>query len=144
MSKGICGLHGLSTKKSTMTKVNVRQHVNFMSNLIQLKLWPIRHGLLHMAAHSMRSHDSDTWVCLISSCQRCYTTRVEVVGGNTLKQSVQVKVAVCIDNPISKPAKLLDEFMQLIFLHQACLLSMSCWLIKIYGAKCKQSPTHVL
>ncbi len=58
MSEGICGLHGLSTKKSTMTKVKARQHVNFMSNLIYPdKLWPIRHGLLHMAAHSMRSHD---------------------------------------------------------------------------------------
>ncbi len=38
MSKGFCGLHGLSTKKSTMTKVKARQHVNFMSNLIQHKL----------------------------------------------------------------------------------------------------------
>ncbi len=34
MSKGFCGFDGLSTKKSTMTKVNARQHVNFMSNLI--------------------------------------------------------------------------------------------------------------
>ncbi len=38
MSKGFCGLHGLLTKKSTMTKVKARQHVNFMSNLIQHKL----------------------------------------------------------------------------------------------------------
>ncbi len=38
MSKGFCGLHGWSTKKSAMTKVKVRQHVNFMSNLIQHKL----------------------------------------------------------------------------------------------------------
>ncbi len=38
MSEGICGLHGLSTKKSTMTKVKARQHVNFKSNLIQHKL----------------------------------------------------------------------------------------------------------
>ncbi len=57
MSEGFCGLHGLSTKKSTMTKVKAGQHVHFMSNLIQHKLSPIRHGLLHMAAHSMRSHD---------------------------------------------------------------------------------------
>ncbi len=35
MSKGCCGLYGLSTKKSAMTKVKARQHVNFMSNLIQ-------------------------------------------------------------------------------------------------------------
>ncbi len=38
MTKGFCGLHGLSTKKSTMTKVKAKQHVNFMSNLIQHKL----------------------------------------------------------------------------------------------------------
>ncbi len=57
MNTGFCGLHGLSTKKSTMTKVKVRQHVNFMSNLIQHKLSPTRHGLVHMTAHSMRSHD---------------------------------------------------------------------------------------
>ncbi len=57
MSKGFCGLHRLSTKKSTMTKVKVRQLVYFMSNLIQHKLWPIRHGLVHMAAHNMSSHD---------------------------------------------------------------------------------------
>ncbi len=31
MSKHFCGLHGLLTKKSTMTKVKVRQDVNFMS-----------------------------------------------------------------------------------------------------------------
>ncbi len=35
MSKGCFGLHGLSTKKSTMTKVKARHHVNFISNLIQ-------------------------------------------------------------------------------------------------------------
>ncbi len=35
MSKGISGLHCLSTKKSTITKVKARQHVHFMSNLIQ-------------------------------------------------------------------------------------------------------------
>ncbi len=34
MSKGCCGLHCLSTKKSTMTKVKARQDVNFMSNSI--------------------------------------------------------------------------------------------------------------
>ncbi len=28
------GFPGLSTKKSAMTKVKARQHVNFMSNLI--------------------------------------------------------------------------------------------------------------
>ncbi len=38
MSKGLCGLHGLLTKKSTMIKVKARQHVHFMSNLIQHKL----------------------------------------------------------------------------------------------------------
>ncbi len=38
MSKGFCGLHDLSTKKSTMTKVKARQHDHFMSNLIQHKL----------------------------------------------------------------------------------------------------------
>ncbi len=27
MSKGICGLHGLSTKTSAMTNVQARQHV---------------------------------------------------------------------------------------------------------------------
>ncbi len=37
MSK-CCGLHGLSTKKSAMAKVKARQHVNFMSHLIQHKL----------------------------------------------------------------------------------------------------------
>ncbi len=37
MSKGFYGLHGLSTKKSAMTKVKARQHVNLMSNLIQHK-----------------------------------------------------------------------------------------------------------
>ncbi len=57
MNKGFCGLHGLSTKKSTMPKVKARQLVHFMSNLIQHKLCPIGHGLLHMAAHSIRSHD---------------------------------------------------------------------------------------
>ncbi len=35
MGKGVCGLLGLSTKKSAMTKVKVWHHVNFMSNLIQ-------------------------------------------------------------------------------------------------------------
>ncbi len=48
MSKDLCGIHCLSTKKSTMTKVKPREHVHFMSNLIQHKLWPIRHGLLHI------------------------------------------------------------------------------------------------
>ncbi len=38
MSKGICGLHGLSTKKPIKSKVKARQHVNFMSNLIQHKV----------------------------------------------------------------------------------------------------------
>ncbi len=38
MTKGVCGLHGLSTKKPAMTKMKARQHVNFMSNLIQHKL----------------------------------------------------------------------------------------------------------
>ncbi len=38
MCKGFCGLHVLSTKKSAMTNVKARQHVNFMSNLIQNKL----------------------------------------------------------------------------------------------------------
>ncbi len=38
MSKGVCGIHGLSTKKSKMTKVKARQHINFMPNLIQHKL----------------------------------------------------------------------------------------------------------
>ncbi len=38
MNKGFCGLHGLSTKKSAMTNMKARQHVNFMSNLIQHKL----------------------------------------------------------------------------------------------------------
>ncbi len=32
MSKGFCGLHGLLTKKSAITKVKARQHVNFVSN----------------------------------------------------------------------------------------------------------------
>ncbi len=41
MSKGFCGRHGLSIKKSTMTKVKARQHFNFMSNLIQHKLDPL-------------------------------------------------------------------------------------------------------
>ncbi len=35
MSQGVCGLHGLSTTKSAMTKVKVIEPVNFMSNLIQ-------------------------------------------------------------------------------------------------------------
>ncbi len=39
MSKSFCGLHGLSTKKSTITKVKAR------------------HELLHIAADSVRSHD---------------------------------------------------------------------------------------
>ncbi len=38
MSKGVCGLCVLSTKKSAMTKVKTRQHVNFISKLIQHKL----------------------------------------------------------------------------------------------------------
>ncbi len=38
MCKGVCGRHGLSTKKSTMTNVKARQLVHFMSNLIQHKL----------------------------------------------------------------------------------------------------------
>ncbi len=38
MSKGFCDLHGWSIKKSAMTKVKARQHVIFMSNLIQHKL----------------------------------------------------------------------------------------------------------
>ncbi len=33
MSKGRCGLFGLSTKKSVMTKVKTRQYGNFMSTL---------------------------------------------------------------------------------------------------------------
>ncbi len=37
MGKVACGLHALSSKKSTITKVKVRQHVNFMSYLIQHK-----------------------------------------------------------------------------------------------------------
>ncbi len=31
MSKGFCGLHVLLTKKSAMTKVKARQHVNLMN-----------------------------------------------------------------------------------------------------------------
>ncbi len=42
MSNVFDGLHRLSTKKSAMTNVKARQHVNFMSNLIQHKLWPIK------------------------------------------------------------------------------------------------------
>ncbi len=42
MSKGVCGLHGLSTKKSAMRKVKARQHANFM---------------VHIAAQIMWSHD---------------------------------------------------------------------------------------
>ncbi len=38
MSKDFCGLHGLLTTKSAMTKVKARKHVNFMSNVIQHKL----------------------------------------------------------------------------------------------------------
>ncbi len=38
MRKGFCGLHGLSNKKSTITKVKARQQAHFMSNLIQHKL----------------------------------------------------------------------------------------------------------
>ncbi len=38
MSKGVCGLHGLSTNKLAMTKVKAKQHINFMLNLIQHKL----------------------------------------------------------------------------------------------------------
>ncbi len=38
MSKGFCGQHVLSTKKSAMTKVKARQHANFMSYLIQHRL----------------------------------------------------------------------------------------------------------
>ncbi len=38
MSKSFCGVHDLSTKKSTMTKVKARQHVHLVSNLIQHKL----------------------------------------------------------------------------------------------------------
>ncbi len=49
MSEGFCGLHGVSTKKTAMTKVKARQHVYFMSNLIHHKLWPV--GMVHMAAH---------------------------------------------------------------------------------------------
>ncbi len=35
MRKGVCGLHSSSTKKSAMTNVRVRQHVNIMSNISQ-------------------------------------------------------------------------------------------------------------
>ncbi len=38
MSNGVCGLHGLSTKKLAMIRVKARQHVNFMSSIIQYKL----------------------------------------------------------------------------------------------------------
>ncbi len=31
MSKGFCGLHSLSTKKSTMTKMKARQHVHLQA-----------------------------------------------------------------------------------------------------------------
>ncbi len=51
MSNGFCGLHGLSTKKSAMTKLKARHHVNLMSNLIQHMLWPMEHGMVYMAAH---------------------------------------------------------------------------------------------
>ncbi len=47
MSKGVCGLHGLSTKKSAMTNVKAR-------NIIQ-HLWPIGHRIIHMAAHTVWS-----------------------------------------------------------------------------------------
>ncbi len=57
MSKGVCGLHGLSTKKSSITKVKARQDFNFISNLIQSQLSPIGYGILHMAAHNMLSRD---------------------------------------------------------------------------------------
>ncbi len=38
MSKVVCGLNGLSTTKSAMTKLKARQHVILMSNLILHKL----------------------------------------------------------------------------------------------------------
>ncbi len=38
MSKGVCGLYGVATKKSKMTKMKAIQHVNFMSNSIQPNL----------------------------------------------------------------------------------------------------------
>ncbi len=41
MSKGFSGLHGLSTKTSTMTKVKPKQNVHFMSNLIQQSFDPL-------------------------------------------------------------------------------------------------------
>ncbi len=56
-----CHLNGLWTKKLAMTKVKARQNVNFMSNLIQYNLWPIVHGMVHMAANSMWSRDLVAW-----------------------------------------------------------------------------------
>ncbi len=53
MNKDVSGQHDWPTKKSEMTKVKARQHVNYMSNLIQHKLSRIGYGMVHMAAHSM-------------------------------------------------------------------------------------------
>ncbi len=57
MNKGFCGLYGLSTKTSAMTKVKARQPINSMSNLTQHKLCPTRHGMVHMVAHNLWSCD---------------------------------------------------------------------------------------
>ncbi len=40
--------------------------------------------------------------------------------------------------------KQLNEFMWLILLHQVCLQSMPCWLIKMYWASCKQSNSYTI
>ncbi len=45
MSKDVCSLHVLSTKKSAMTKVKARQHVNFGTHfwytwLAAHSMWP--------------------------------------------------------------------------------------------------------
>ncbi len=56
MSKGFCGLYDLSTKTPEVTKEKVRQHVNFMSNLIQHKL---THWLHIVCGHMIRILDND-------------------------------------------------------------------------------------
>ncbi len=57
MSKGFVVYMVCQPRSSAMTKVKARQHVNFMSYLIQHKLSPIGHGMAHMAAHSMWSRN---------------------------------------------------------------------------------------
>ncbi len=56
MRKGVCGLRGLSTTKSAMTKVKARQHVKFNSEFISFDPLDME-WYKWLAAHCMWSCD---------------------------------------------------------------------------------------